>query len=140
MLAPRLLPPGRPAPPAQILATPGHTDGCVTFLCEGMAFTGDALLIRGCGRTDFQQGNAAALYDNVHAKIFSLPPETLVYPAHDYKGLMVSTVHEEKTLNPRRGLSWRRKSGLRLGCVLVVLTRGGDDGTTRRSLNFPLAG
>jgi sulfur dioxygenase len=73
----------------------------VTFVCCGAAFTGDAVLIRGCGRTDFQQGDSGALYDNVHAQIFSLPDETLLYPAHDYKGLTCSTVGEEKRHNPR---------------------------------------
>lgn len=67
-----------------------------------MAFTGDALLVRGCGRTDFQQGDAGRLFDSVHSKIFTLPPETIVYPAHDYKGWTASTVAEEKALNPRR--------------------------------------
>lgn len=86
------------------LFTPGHTNGCVTYYtpCNGgMAFTGDTLLIRGCGRTDFQQGSAPRLYDSVHEKIFTLPDETLVYPAHDYKGRTVSTVWEEKKWNPR---------------------------------------
>ena len=86
----------------QVRATPGHTNGCVSYVLPGCAvFTGDALLIRGCGRTDFQQGDAGALYDNVHAQILSLPPDTRVYPAHDYKGLTMSTVGEEKALNPR---------------------------------------
>jgi len=90
----------------EVLATPGHTDGCLTFLLRGytgpgMLFTGDTLLIRGCGRTDFQQGNAGTLYDNVHSKIFTLPGETLVYPAHDYKGRNVSSVAEEKKFNAR---------------------------------------
>ena len=86
-----------------VRATPGHTDGCVSYVMddESMVFTGDALLIRGCGRTDFQQGSADHLYDNVHAQIFSLPDATLVYPAHDYKGRMSSTVGEEKRFNPR---------------------------------------
>lgn len=66
-----------------------------------MAFTGDAVLIRGCGRTDFQQGDAGRLFDVVHEKVFTLPPETLVYPAHDYHGWTVSTVGEELELNPR---------------------------------------
>uniref|UniRef100_W5MEW0 Persulfide dioxygenase ETHE1, mitochondrial n=1 Tax=Lepisosteus oculatus TaxID=7918 RepID=W5MEW0_LEPOC len=84
-------------------ATPGHTDGCMTFVLndQSMAFTGDALLIRGCGRTDFQQGCASALYESVHKKIFTLPGECLVYPAHDYTGQSVSTVDEERRLNPR---------------------------------------
>uniref|UniRef100_A0A8C1X7R9 ETHE1 persulfide dioxygenase n=1 Tax=Cyprinus carpio TaxID=7962 RepID=A0A8C1X7R9_CYPCA len=83
--------------------TPGHTDGCVTYVTEDerMAFTGDALLIRGCGRTDFQQGSAQRLYESVHQKIFSLPGHCFVYPAHDYKGQSVSTVEEEKKFNPR---------------------------------------
>src|SRR6185436_7397675 len=68
-----------------------------------MAFTGDALLIRGCGRTDFQGGSAPALYRSVHARVFSLPPQTLLYPGHDYLGRTVTTVDEERRLNPRLG-------------------------------------
>jgi len=88
----------------EALATPGHTNGCLTFFLAGspsMIFTGDALLIRGCGRTDFQEGDASLLYDSVHSKIFSLPGETLIYPGHDYKGRNVTTVAEEKRYNPR---------------------------------------
>ncbi|KAK3236781.1 Polypeptide N-acetylgalactosaminyltransferase 3 [Cymbomonas tetramitiformis] len=88
----------------EVRATPGHTDGCVTYVSQdngGMAFTGDALLIRGCGRTDFQQGSPETLFDSVHSQIFSLPETFRVYPAHDYKGRHHSTVLEEKTLNPR---------------------------------------
>ncbi|XP_026226806.1 persulfide dioxygenase ETHE1, mitochondrial-like isoform X11 [Anabas testudineus] len=83
--------------------TPGHTDGCVTLVLadQSMAFTGDALLIRGCGRTDFQQGCAKTLYQSIHEKIFTLPDECLVYPAHDYLGRTVSTVGEERKFNPR---------------------------------------
>ena len=89
----------------EVLETPGHTDGCVTYVCHepGMAFTGDALLIRGCGRTDFQQGDARILFDSVRGKILSLPESTLLYPAHDYKGRMVTTVTEEKRFNPQIG-------------------------------------
>lgn len=67
--------------------TPGHTDGCMTFILhkQGIAFTGDALLIRGCGRTDFQEGNPKTLYESVHQKILSLPDNFVLYPAHDYK-------------------------------------------------------
>ncbi|XP_063168562.1 persulfide dioxygenase ETHE1, mitochondrial [Candoia aspera] len=88
-------------------ATPGHTDGCLTYVLNdrSMAFTGDALLIRGCGRTDFQQGSAETLYSSVHEKIFTLPGDCLIYPAHDYTGQTVSTVEEERTLNPRLILS-----------------------------------
>lgn len=85
--------------------TPGHTDGCMSFVLddESMAFTGDALLIRGCGRTDFQQGSAHNLYQSIRMKIFTLPESCLLYPGHDYRGLTVSSVAEEKTYNPRLG-------------------------------------
>lgn len=86
-------------------ATPGHTDGCMSFVLDGesMAFTGDALLIRGCGRTDFQQGSAHNLYRSVRGAIFTLPGDCLLYPGHDYRGLTVSSVAEEKAFNPRLG-------------------------------------
>ncbi len=89
----------------EVRETPGHTSGCVTYVTDDhrMAFTGDALLIRGCGRTDFQQGDARALYRSVHGQVFTLPDDTLVYPGHDYKGRTVSTVGEEKRWNPRLG-------------------------------------
>ena len=92
----------------QVRATPGHTNGCLTFVLgdEGdqrMAFTGDALLIRGCGRTDFQQGSPEQLYRSVQQQILSLPPHCLLYPAHDYKGLTASSVDEERRFNPRFG-------------------------------------
>jgi sulfur dioxygenase len=88
-----------------VLATPGHTNGCVTYVTADrtMAFTGDALLIRGCGRTDMQQGDARTLYRSVHGKIFTLPDHCAVYPAHDYAGRTRSTVGEEKASNPRLG-------------------------------------
>jgi len=83
--------------------TPGHTNGCMTFLLkdQAMAFTGDALLIRGCGRTDFQQGDASTLYESVWREILSLDDHTRLYPAHDYVGLSCTTVAEEKAHNPR---------------------------------------
>ena len=84
-------------------ATPGHTGGCMTYVLDGltMAFTGDALLIRGCGRTDFQEGDAKQLFRSVREQIFSLPDDCLLYPGHDYKGLAASSVGEEKMYNPR---------------------------------------
>ena len=85
------------------LYTPGHTDHHHCYLAGGRVFTGDALLIDGCGRTDFQGGCAATLYRSVHDKIFTLPDETLVYPAHDYRGREVSSVGRERTGNPRLG-------------------------------------
>lgn len=87
----------------QVLETPGHTDASLSFVCEGMVFTGDALLIRGTGRTDFQSGSAEELYESVTKKLFTLPEETIVYPAHDYKGFTSSTIGMEKKHNPRLG-------------------------------------
>jgi len=89
----------------QTLATPGHTNGCMTFVLDDQlaAFTGDALLIRGCGRTDFQQGDARTLFRSVRERIFSLPDRCLLYPGHDYRGLTVTSVGEEKLYNPRLG-------------------------------------
>ncbi len=89
----------------EVRATPGHTNGCLTFVSEDhtLAFTGDALLIRGAGRTDFQQGSARALFHSVHEKIFSLPDDCALYPGHDYKGRTMTTVGEEKAHNPRLG-------------------------------------
>ena len=85
--------------------TPGHTNGCITYILDdrNMAFTGDCLLIRGCGRTDFQEGSSAALYRSVHEQIFSLPDDCLLYPGHDYRGLTATSVAEEKAHNPRLG-------------------------------------
>jgi sulfur dioxygenase len=85
----------------KVLSTPGHTNGCVSYYTDGKVFTGDALLIRGCGRTDFQQGSPEVLFDSVTEKIFTLPDDTLVYPCHDYKGLNCSSVYEEKKFNSR---------------------------------------
>lgn len=89
----------------QARATPGHTNGCMTYVLDdrSMAFTGDALLIRGAGRTDFQQGDAGTLYRSVTEQIFSLPEDCLLYPGHDYRGLTASSVREEKLYNPRLG-------------------------------------
>jgi sulfur dioxygenase len=87
------------------LATPGHTSGCMTFVLddESSAFTGDALLIRGCGRTDFQEGSAHRLYQSIKARIFTLPDDCLLWPGHDYRGLTSTSVAEEKAHNPRLG-------------------------------------
>lgn len=84
------------------IATPGHTDSHLAFLVNGdRVLTGDSLLIRGCGRTDFQGGDAGELFDSVTERLFSLPDDTLVYPGHDYRGHTVSTIGEEKRWNPR---------------------------------------
>ncbi len=88
-----------------VLATPGHTDGCLSFVTQDKkkVFTGDALLIRGCGRCDFQQGNAHTLYHSITEKLFALPADCEVYPAHDYAGRLSSTVTEEQSFNARVG-------------------------------------
>ena len=83
------------------LATPGHTDGCTSYLVGGMIFTGDTLLIRKTGRTDFQQGSPEKLYHSIMDTLYTLPDETLVYPGHDYTGQTVSTIGEEKEYNTR---------------------------------------
>lgn len=96
----------------QVYETPGHTDSCLSFFVqirpadqgfEGLVLTGDALLIRGCGRTDFQQGSSGRLFESVTSKLFTLPPETKVYPAHDYRGHTSSSIAAEKQHNPRLG-------------------------------------
>jgi sulfur dioxygenase len=83
------------------LATPGHTDDGLSYRIPGAVFTGDTLLIRGCGRADFQNGDAAQLHDSITRTLFALPDETIVYPGHDYRGHTTSTIGEEKRWNPR---------------------------------------
>ena len=89
----------------EVLETPGHTPESLSFVLAAndgtRVFTGDALLIGSCGRTDFQGGDAGALYDAIHARLFTLPDETRVFPAHDYKGHTSSTIGEEKRSNTR---------------------------------------
>lgn len=89
----------------EVRATPGHTEGCVSYVADDDSFvlTGDALLIQGCGRTDFQGGSAETLYESVWSQLFNLPDSTVVYPAHDYKGRLSSTIGAEKETNPRLG-------------------------------------
>lgn len=86
-------------------ATPGHTAGCLSYVMDdtSLVLTGDALLILGCGRTDFQGGSAETLYDSVHTQLFTLPDDCIVYPAHDYKGRTSNTIGDEKANNPRLG-------------------------------------
>ena len=84
-----------------VIGTPGHTNTCLTYSFEGMIFTGDALLIRTCGRTDFQQGSAEKLYHSIHEKLFKLSDDTIVYPGHDYRGQTVSSIELEKKHNAR---------------------------------------
>ncbi|MES3007044.1 MAG: MBL fold metallo-hydrolase [Pseudomonadota bacterium] len=96
---------GVPGITLEARATPGHTNGCTSFVLAdlSMVFTGDALLIRGCGRSDFQQGNPARLYHSITEQLFTLPDDCAVYPAHDYNGRTRSSVLEEKIHNPRVG-------------------------------------
>lgn len=84
--------------------TPGHTSGCLSYLVGNMIFTGDALLVGGCGRTDFQEGSSEQLFHSVRNKIFNLPDDTTVFPAHDYKGFTRTSIGVEKRLNPRLNL------------------------------------
>ena len=84
-----------------VLYTPGHTDDSYSFLMHDRVFTGDTLLIRGTGRTDFQNGDPRAQYESIFNKLLRLPDETMIFPAHDYKGETVSTIGEEKAFNPR---------------------------------------
>jgi glyoxylase-like metal-dependent hydrolase (beta-lactamase superfamily II)/rhodanese-related sulfurtransferase len=95
----------------EVRTTPGHTNGCLTYVLgdHSMAFTGDALLIRGAGRTDFQQGDAERLFDSVREQIFSLPDACALYPAHDYEGRTSTTVGEEREHNPRLGEGVRKQ-------------------------------
>lgn len=85
----------------RVIATPGHTSASASYLWRGNLFTGDALLVDGCGRTDFQDGDAGTLYDAVTQRLFTLPPATRVWPAHDYHGQLASTIGWEKAHNAR---------------------------------------
>lgn len=85
----------------RVIATPGHTRGSISFLWRDRLFTGDSLLIGGCGRTDFQSGDAGVLYDSITQRLFTLPDETLIYPGHDYQQRWVSCIMQERTTNPR---------------------------------------
>lgn len=89
----------------KVISTPGHTNTCLSFHIGERVFTGDALLIRGCGRTDFQQGSAETLFHSVREKLFQLPDDTIIYPGHDYKGMTSSTIGLEKKYNPRLNLT-----------------------------------
>ncbi|PKM12188.1 MAG: Zn-dependent hydrolase [Gammaproteobacteria bacterium HGW-Gammaproteobacteria-3] len=93
----------------EVRHTPGHTQGCVSYVMADRVFTGDALLIDGSGRTDFQQGDAGQLYDSITGKLFTLPPDTLVYPGHDYQGNTVSTIKQEIAKNARLGAGKSRE-------------------------------
>ena len=94
------------------LYTPGHTDDSHCYVVGDRVFTGDTLLIDGCGRTDFQNGDAEALFDSVRDKLFALPEQTLVFPGHDYNGRTVSMIAQEKARNPRLGLDKDRQAFL----------------------------
>ncbi len=93
----------------EVLYTPGHTDDSYSFLLPDRVFTGDTLLIRGTGRTDFQNGDPAAQYDSLFGRVLRLPEDTLVYPAHDYHGMTVSSIGEERRWNPRLQVQGRQE-------------------------------
>lgn len=98
----------------KVLHTPGHTDTDICYLAEDRVFTGDALLIRGSGRTDFQSGDPGRAYDSITGRLFVLADAIRVYPAHDYNGMTVSTIGEEKIHNPRLGKGQTREGYIRL--------------------------
>ena len=98
----------------KVLHTPGHTSGCTSFVIEDRLFSGDSLLINGCGRTDFQQGDSATMYDSVTEKLFTLPPDTLVYPGHNYSGITISTIAQEKALNARLGNNLSKEAFIKI--------------------------
>ncbi|MGR9052802.1 MAG: MBL fold metallo-hydrolase [Gammaproteobacteria bacterium] len=98
----------------KVFHTPGHTSGCVSYMVGDRVFTGDSLFINGCGRTDFQQGDAGMLYDSISGKLFTLPPDTLVYPGHDYNGKTVSTIKQEIASNARLGQNKSREAFIEL--------------------------
>ncbi|MBM3203285.1 MBL fold metallo-hydrolase [Candidatus Woesearchaeota archaeon] len=98
----------------EVRHTPGHTNGCISLVMHDRVFTGDSLFINGCGRTDFQQGNAGTLHDSIHQQLFTLPGDTLVYPGHDYQGHTVSTIKQEMAINPRLGGHRNRDDFIRL--------------------------
>jgi len=104
----------------EVIETPGHTDDGVCYRLDGNLFTGDTLLIRGCGRADFQNGDPGALYDSITRRLFALPDDTIVWPAHDYKGLTTSTIGEERRHNPRLV----GPSGLRTRDEFIAIMRG----------------
>ena len=98
----------------EVRYTPGHTNGCVSYFAGDRIFTGDALLIGGCGRTDFQSGSASTLYDSVHQQIFSLADDVIIYPGHDYNGNTASSVGEERKNNKRLGDGRSREDFIKL--------------------------
>lgn len=104
----------------EVLFTPGHTDTDVSYLIDRAVFTGDTLLIRGSGRTDFQSGDPGVAYDSITNKLFSLTDDTLVYPAHDYHGHTVSSIGEEKAHNPRLGKQASREEYIQTMNSLVL--------------------
>jgi len=100
--------------------TPGHTNTCVSYLIDGYVFSGDTLLIDGCGRTDFQSGDAGILYESITQKLFTLPDSTIVYPGHDYVGLTKTTIGFEKQHNSRLGNNNSRENFVRIMDSLVL--------------------
>lgn len=98
----------------KVLYTPGHTNTDISYVISGAVFTGDTLLIRGSGRTDFQSGNPGEAYDSITGKLFVLPDSTTVYPGHDYNGFTASTIGEEKQYNPRVGNGKTREEYIKI--------------------------
>jgi sulfur dioxygenase len=104
----------------EVRYTPGHTNGCISYFAGDRIFTGDSLLIGGCGRTDFQNGDSGQLYDSINKQIFSLPDEVIVYPGHDYNGNTQSTVGEERKNNKRLGGGRSREDFIKIMAELKL--------------------
>ncbi|MBZ4200879.1 MAG: MBL fold metallo-hydrolase [Methylotenera sp.] len=98
----------------EVRYTPGHTNGCISFYAGDRIFTGDSLLIGGCGRTDFQSGDSGTLFDSIHAQIFSLDDDVIIYPGHDYNGNTQSTVGNERKNNKRLGDNRSREDFIKI--------------------------
>lgn len=105
------------------LYTPGHTDCSYSFYMNDRVFTGDTLMIRGTGRTDFQGGSSTQQYDSIFNKLFKLPKKTLIYPAHDYNGMTVSTIHEEQRYNPRLQINSAKEYALIMDNLNLALPK-----------------
>ena len=106
----------------KVISTPGHTNTCLTYSFENMIFTGDSLLIRGCGRTDFQQGSSEKMFESVHGKLFHFSDDTVIYPGHDYRGQTTSTIGLEKKYNPRLSIETTKENFIKIMSELKLAT------------------
>lgn len=120
----------------RVIATPGHTPACISLRWRDRVFTGDSLMIGGCGRTDFPGGDAGTLYDSITQRLFALPGETLVYPAHDYRGMRVSSIEQERTGNARLAKRSRQEFITMMTSLRLPEPRLPDQAGERRRARF----